>query len=320
MRDLPEFDAAVQDFTALLDDHIERLTRKFMEPGTYIMLSDYLGLSRLLAGSCLLPMSHQNKRLDADGPSKWASISPRVACHFGFDKLSKLSSSVPQMFKSFTYLLASTVALGHLPIALAAPITAPPPRNPSVGFITYFRNVSKLFREELAGPLVSNLALIIALSLAMLGLSSRRMSPALPYVLPIASLGTAYIGLDDRVTSYQLAVLWVFTATLNHQYLSQRLVRFPVSSGFIYLSIVTCGLLLPLSTHYISPMSEGRYSNWLVAGILTSLPTTLFFIWVWVVAFLSTGLAGRIEMVLTQRIERDRSSEQQRAAILAPPN
>ena len=225
-----------------------------------------------------------------------------------YDRWGKASLAMFKRLEGLNYPLYF-LSLSWIPIVSAAPSTRPP-ESRSTGLSQYFKGFWKHFTNELAGPFVFNTALVMIASICYACFTSYRLAWLMPYAQGGASISTFYAGFNEKLSSYQLAGCCIFTYALSQRYLNDKTDRLPASRGIIRMSITTLSLLLSLTTAYFSPMVEGRYSSWQVAGGIASLPVTSFLILAWVTLFLDTGIAAKIENSMKLKADAEEARNQ----------
>jgi len=148
----------------------------------------------------------------------------------------------------------------------------------TVDFKQFFHDLWLRFVGEVAGPLVLDILLAIILLLVYAVFVTKRKSSSLPYILVIVELGIFYLGMDQQIHNYLLAILWAFGALLKAEYIKQslELVR---ARRFKLITVLGFGIITAMLTAYISAPLEGRYSNFWVFAIVAFLPAMTLSTW-----------------------------------------
>jgi hypothetical protein len=146
------------------------------------------------------------------------------------------------------------------------------------GFLHFFKVVAECF------VLLSNFHAI-----------SQKQSEAMRLFTGGSAFGVWYVGMDERVSEYELVPAWLSTAGLFYQHFSKQLEPFERTGAATGTFIVATAVFLVETIRRHCAPFEGRYSSPLALHMGSVLPATVIAEWTWEAFVLETGLAKCIE-------------------------
>ncbi|CAG8955586.1 hypothetical protein HYFRA_00009540 [Hymenoscyphus fraxineus] len=168
------------------------------------------------------------------------------------------------------------------------------------GFGTYWDNQYRHFTEEYSGPLLMNSAWGILLTtlyfiITYCDRGRWKETDLLLIATSILSGGSFFLGMSEWLSYWQLSFLWLLNASLNAQFIQQKLTEFPRSGQLTAFAIGSLGFALAGILAFSMTASDGPYENsWILAAMLV-LPITVFLAISWLVLLRNTGIARYLE-------------------------
>jgi hypothetical protein len=213
-KPVEDFSLTLLELQTHLDGHIARVTRKYLEQGYYIAISNCVALlayGRLDVDSAKDDCSPANATLSSLQEcvaTSWRRFLRR------FTSTARYLGSLGRGSSRLAPFLLLPVSLQFIDSACAAPTR---PLNEgqnrrTVGFTLFWETKAKNFADEMAGPLLLNVCLAITLALTHICVIRLHRGPCkewdlLPIIMIATSLGLFYLIMsDESLSGWQIAM------------------------------------------------------------------------------------------------------------------